>query len=367
MQANTVKQIFFYGWILVFVCVVVQAFSFGLSSYSFSVFAAYYEEEFAVGRGLLMLCMTGFLLAIGVMSPRVGSIIDRFSIKTIMIAGSAVMSLGYIMLSFANSMWLVILLYTLLLSVGGSTLGPLCTSTILSRWFIRNRGLALGIAALGTQLGGLVFPPMMAWFIAALGWRESWRYIGVVALLFLPLVIKLTVRDHPAQRGLSPDGLELVGATVSSPRNDASSLHVLLAKDIFKGRTFWVIALVVSLCNAVSTIALTNLALLGKEVGLDMPSASLLISLTAAMGFISSPILGRLCDAWDVRWVVFSVLAMNIVGLLSYAALQSELSLMILAIFIGLAAGGNVPLWGVLVGKLFPNDHYVRIPAMTDT
>ena len=363
-ESTLQKNKLFYGWVLVFVSILVQAFSFGLGSYAFSVFAASYEKEFDVGRGLLMLCMTGFLLSVGFMSPKIGSLMDSLSIRRIMLIGSVLMATGYILLSYATNMWLVILLYTVLIACGGVTLGPLCTSTLLTRWFESKRGLAFGIATLGTQFGGLFFPPLTAWMIDILEWRLTLRYIGMFAIVFLPLLIFLSVVNHPADRGLMPDGEDGVRAPEGLATNENKSEEIFSSQKILQSRNFWLVVIVVSTSIAVSTIVLSNLALLGMGRGMDIGAASLLISLSALMGFISSPLFGRLADMFDVRWGLVGMLVMNIAGLLAYIASDSNLSLIVLTVLVGLAAGGCVPLWGVLVSRLFSIVNFGRIMGL---
>lgn len=148
----------FYGWWLILVCLLIQAVGFGTSLYLYSVLIGAIGTEFTASRFVLMMGVSGMLLLVGLMSPKIGILLDRHPIHKVLTIGAIVMGSGFVLMSFSSNIYHVLICYALFISLGMAILSPLSCSILLSRWFVRHRGLALGISALGTQLGGVVFP-----------------------------------------------------------------------------------------------------------------------------------------------------------------------------------------------------------------
>ena len=218
----------FYGWYVVAGTFAVTFVGFGCA-YSFSAFLVSLQHDFNATRGSISLVfsLAGFLyFALGVVS---GPLADRFGPRLFAVAGMALTGIGLAAASIARTLPEVYAAYGLGVGVGvGFAYVPAVGA--VQRWFIKRRGFAGGLAVSGIGVGTLVVPPVAAFLIERVGWRETYLLIGIFALV-AGGGLALLIEDDPRRRGLAADGDVLeagaeplratgitVGDAVTSPR-----------------------------------------------------------------------------------------------------------------------------------------------------
>lgn len=346
----------FYGWWLVVIAFLVQMVSAGAIMYSYSVVAVPLGEAFEANRMTMMLGMTAMTLASGLLSPVLGTAIDRGSLQRMMLLGACALGAGYGLLSLATASWQIPVIYALMMSLAANLLGPLCASTLLARWFSRRRGLALGIAAVGTSVGGFVFPPLVQWLIDHFEWRNALRLLAIGTLVVtLPAV--LLVVNRPADRGLEPDG--------DAPAAGGSGIPPQLSTaEVLREKNFWWLALVMSLLFGVYTALLSNLAPFAQDSGVSREQGALLISVLALSGIVGKLAFGAVADSIDLRMGLAAAILLIASGLTGYLMAESYQVLLISSVALGLAAGGMLPVWGALLAGLFGAANYGRVMGL---
>lgn len=358
------NQRMFYGWWLVLVCLLIQGIATGVSIYSYSIFAGEIEQAFSANRTEVMLAMTGQSVMIALASPIIGNFLDRSSVKWIIIITAQIMGLGFWVISFAPSVWGFVAGYALFVSLGLASMGMLSASVLLSRWFRRYRGLAIGIAALGTQLGGLTIPPMLAALIDALDWRMAARVVGLSSAFIISLLAYWCIVDRPSDLGLFPDG-DREPLDAPPPQDHATTANPAWIKQLIRNRNFWLAGSGIAVLSAMLSTVLANLSLFATDMGTARDQAALLISLFAAVGLVFSPIIGRLCDVIDSRWVLAGMLLLSMLAMASYMVAQNYLGLIVATTIVAINAGGLTPLWSALIGDLFEIHLYARVMGAT--
>lgn len=346
----------FYGWLLVGVAFLVLMVSSGSIMYSYSVVAVPLGAAFDASRMTMMLGITGMTLAGGLLSPFMGSLIDRWSLRLMMFLGAAGLALAYILLSFTTASWQVPIIYAALMMLGINLLGPLTTSTLLARWFTRRRGMALGIAAVGTSVGGFVFPPLVQWLIDSFEWRSALRILGAGSLLLTLPAIWL-VANRPADRGLHPDG-------DAPPPSSGPLPPPLSTAALLRERNFWLVAISISLLFGVYSALLANLVPFALDAGATADRAAFLISAMALAGIAGKLGFGAIADRVDLRAGLAASMALVIVGVVFYVVGDSYSMLLFGSLSLGLAAGGMLPVWGALLAVLFGAANYGRVMGM---
>ena len=220
--ANTVvakQPRLFYGWVVVAAGFTVTFVGFGCV-YSFSAFIEPLQQDFGAARGSvsLVFSLAGFLyFALGSVS---GPLADRWGSRRVAAIGMLLIGAGLALASIAQSLIEVYLAYGLGVGVGvGCSYVPAMGA--VQRWFVRRRGLASGLASGGIGVGTLVVPPVAAYIIATLGWREAYLILGVIAVILgggMALLLENDPRAHYGERGLGPDGEPLqAGAQSAQP------------------------------------------------------------------------------------------------------------------------------------------------------
>lgn len=346
----------FYGWWLVGVAFLVLMVSNGSIMYSYSVVAVPVGEAFQASRMTMMLGMTGMTLAGGLISPFLGGMIDRGSLRGMMFIGALGLASGYLLLSFTTASWQVPLVYAGLMVLGINLLGPLTTSTLLARWFTRRRGMALGVAAVGTSVGGFVFPPLVQWLIDTYEWRNALRILGVGTLLVtLPAV--WMVANRPGDRGLHPDG-------DAPPSGPAFAPPPLSTAALLRERNFWLVSMAMGLLFGVYSAVLANLVPFALGVGSPAERAAFLVSAIALAGIVGKLGFGTIADRLDLRVALGASMMLVMVGVACYLLGDTYTLLLAGSVSLGLAAGGMLPVWGSLLAVLFGAANYGRVMGL---
>jgi MFS family permease len=141
----------------------------------------------------------------GAISPFVGYFIDKFGPRNVMLVGTVILSLGFILLSRIQNLWqfyAVFLIITLGLSFGTF----LIVTTTVANWFVKKRAKAMSITMTGSGLGGILVP-VIVWLIATTDWRTGLVYVGI-GFFLVGIPVSFTMKSRPEDYGLLPDGAD---------------------------------------------------------------------------------------------------------------------------------------------------------------
>lgn len=195
---------FFYGWVIVAVTFVTMAIGVTART-SFSLLFPPIVEEFGWERGATAGAFSfGFLIS-GVLSPLIGRMMDRFGPRAVMEIGVLLMASGLLLAPLTTQLWHLYLTMGMLVGGGSICLGYSGQSLFLPNWFVRKRGLAIGIAFAGVGIGSIIILPLIQLVIERTGWRTACTAMGM--LIFVALApVNLLLRKRPQDMGLEPDG-----------------------------------------------------------------------------------------------------------------------------------------------------------------
>lgn len=340
----------FYGWRIVGVAALAQAVSVGSTFYLYGAFLKPLAAEFGASRLVVTIGLTLLILVQGAVGPFLGQAIDRGSVRSLMLAGVLVEAAGLALLSFATAIWQLGLAFVTAISVGSFLFGPLATATLVANWFVRRRGRALGIAALGGAVGGVVCPPLAAALIEAFGWRGAALAIAAgVMLLVVPLAAVIVRR--PEDLGSTPDGEPVARTAQSLPACEAAP--EITTRELLRDRNLWAITAGVGFAWCPVSVLLAHLVPYATDIGISPARASIVMSGYALGGGIGRLLFGFLADRIDKRvacWIAIGGLAAAWVQLLGEPPFGTLLAAAAAA---GVAVGGIMPLWGALTGATF--------------
>ncbi|HEX8636743.1 MAG TPA: MFS transporter [Pyrinomonadaceae bacterium] len=202
----------FYGWIIVALSTLALAVSNGLTTLGFPVFHFSIREDFVASGAVEAASAQSFIangasltfLVAGFASPIAGFLIQKFSLRALMTAGCVILGAGLILHARAGAAETVYLA-RILMGASLGFVGVLANTVLVSRWFRRRRGTAIGILLTGTSIGGVLIPLVAAPLIAAYGWRTALLAVSLLVWLVLLPAILFLVKDKPEDIGLLPD------------------------------------------------------------------------------------------------------------------------------------------------------------------
>src|SRR3978361_2158633 len=208
---------FFYGWLITAVAFVTLAIGVKART-AFSLFFPPIIDEFGWERGVTAGAFSfGFVVSAAV-SPLIGRLMDRFGPRAVMELGVALMGGGLLLAPLTTQPWHLYLTIGVLVGGGSICLGYSGQSLFLPNWFVRRRGLAMGIAFAGVGIGSIIMLPWVQTMIEQTGWRTACTAMGILILVVMA-PINLLLRKRPEQMGLEPDGDAAPSASVRPVSN----------------------------------------------------------------------------------------------------------------------------------------------------
>jgi MFS family permease len=340
----------FQGWQQVAATMVMQAASSGSIFIAYSVIAVPLQTEFEPSRMMLMMAVTAALIGSGILSPMLGRTMERLSLRRLMMLGTTVLGVGFILVSRAQSMAQVQLIYLFLMATAGVLCGPIAGSALLARWFTKRRGLAMSLSAAGAALGGLVAPPLLQFLIETLEWRTALLCYGAGLTLLTFPVIGLFVINRPEDIGQNPDGADMPRERPTHQlENPGLSFYL-------KDRNFWFLGIVLGLLFASSMGITANLLQYVAERGMDAAMGALLLSIFAAANFAGKLLSGAMADRFNPKRVLTGIVVLFGLAVLSLGQFGVYWVFVVASIVLGISQGAIVPLWSIMMARLYGPD-----------
>jgi MFS family permease len=195
---------FFYGWVVVAVTFLTMAISVNART-AFSLFFPPILSEFGWDRGVTAGAFSFGFVVSGIVSPLIGRLMDRAGPRAVMEVGVALMGGGLLLAPLTREPWHLYITIGIMVGAGSVCLGYSGQSLFLPNWFIRRRGLAMGIAFAGVGIGSVTLLPWVQYVIEGTGWRAACTAMGLMVFILLA-PINLLLRKRPEDIGLQPDG-----------------------------------------------------------------------------------------------------------------------------------------------------------------
>ncbi len=352
----------YHGWNILAVGMLFQAITFGVGIYCFTFWVAPWSLEFGVGRGDVMMVFLTMQVSMGALAPFAGQAMDRLSIRVLICCGAACMAVGLVLSAMATALWQLVVLYGTLMCAGMLLAGPLAAQTLTARWFLRRRGLALGISTVGTSLGGLTLPPLLTSMQASMGWRDASLVLAIiVAVSVLPLVWWV-IRGSPQEAGLA-DADELKPIASASGFGPLASTSWTVAM-VLREPAFWFMVVAFTLLVTAFGGAQQNLAPFALDQGIGASETAWLVSLMALTMAVVKVFFGGLADRIDVRWLFMLAVGSLLVALTWMTTDPQYGEMAFICILLGIAAGAHLPLLATLVSHRFGVASFGRVMGL---
>jgi MFS family permease len=329
---------------------------------TFSIFLGPLRAEFGWTQSQTF---TGLLLvtaAVTVAAPFIGSLVDRFGAKRMILTGFLLE--GVVIASFATQTESLGAFYFRYIALAILGLGTthVAFARVISVWFDRRRGFALGLALAGLGLGGIVWPLLSQWAISTYGWRTAYVIVALAVATVGILSIGLVVRESPESLGLRPDGDDDAGPTQVTAAAPAAQTGFTLAETMRQGQFWLMLAAFLLIGVAVQSLILHLVPMLVMRDVAPMRAAQAQ-SLVAAALIVGRLGAGLLMDRFFAPRVAIAFLVGPVVGIVLLAAGASGTFAFLAGMLTGLAAGAEVDVTAFLASRYFGLKYFSRIYA----
>ena len=320
------------------------------SRFAFGLVLKPMADDLGWTRSSLSLVATTFFIVSAITMPLIGRLLDRYSLRLIIAASALIASVGIGLMSGVSSRWQVFALYGLVFAIGsaGTTVAPI--GVMISRWFVRRRGIANSIAISGNAVGQLVIIALLASFLTSLSWRGAFLALGLANLIIVVPLVLAFVRSRPPAEPTS-ESSETASSSPTVSQNDGAVAVSL--KEIARSRQLWLLLGVYAICGFQDFFIATHVVAFADDQGVGSVLAGNMLALMGLMGLVGVLASGLLADAFGAArpMALCFLLRIGIFAFIIY--FQSTPSILVFALLYGFTFLITAPLTVVFVGNIF--------------
>ena len=355
----------FPGWWIVLTGGFLAIMGHGFYSYGISALFKPISTELGFSRAVTSVPTAIGRLEGGIEAPLSGWLTDRFGPRWIIFFGAFWIGLALILMNFINSAWSFYIVWGVLLGTGVNIALSVPVNTAITNWFVKKRGLALGIQWVFSALSGTLVVPLIAWLIVAQGWRMTCVIGGIViAAIGLPATWLSFKRHRPEYYGLLPDGAKTDEETAETHQmidrgikyaGEVGEIEFTLGQAI-RTRSYWLLisanvfnGLIMAAINVHTIPFLT-------DIGIDPIKAATMMAIMVGSGIparLLGGIMGDRVKRSHLRFVIAGGYLMQAVGFALYLLNRAEGMIYVWFVLYGIGMGLAIVLFPMIVGRYF--------------
>ena len=324
------------NWPIVAASFLTIVFTFGIPTMVMPVIYSPIIDEFGWGRAQVTFVATLKFGAGAVFGIFFGVLVDKFSIRKIVVVASCVSIIAMLGFLWVQSLWQF---YLVGLVLGmGSISCMIAIKVLVSQRFMHQQGLAIGFALLGTSVAGTFTPPLATWLIGIYGWRMTVALLSI-GIWTVALPVFLRIVKEPQGTEIADEGL--ANSSLRTKREESAAAEIDFS-DVLRSRSFWMIGLAVSLIGFVDQSMGQHLMLyLIQDVNYSEADAALVLSAVFGVSIAGKLGFGWLYDKLSVKGVMLCYFLMAVAVLLMFP-ISILSALVAFSITRGLAHGGSI-------------------------
>ena len=292
------------AWPVAFVTFLVLVVTAGIRATP-SVLVVPLEDAFGWSRDQISLAIAVNVLLFGLVAPFAAALMERFGVRKVVLTALCLVTSGAFSTMFINSPLQLLATWGVIVGLGTGSMALVFGGTIANRWFVKNRGLVIGIFTASSATGQLVFLPGLAYLAENSGWKTVSLSVSIACAVMIPLVF-LFLRENPASvgklpYGASPDWQPPVPSSIS-----AGKLAIVSLKEASAKKDFWYLFFSFFVCGlSTSGLIGTHFIPAAHDHGMMETTAASLLALIGVFDLIGTIASGYLTDRYDPRKLLF--------------------------------------------------------------
>lgn len=361
---ETTPKRFYYGWVNVLAAFLTVFVTVGILLYTFSLFLVPVSEEFGVPRTEVAFASSIYMVLTALSGVVAGILYEKGYVRYLLMASAVCFGGGFMLQSVAQSLGMFYVFYALV-GIGAGVGGPAVNFSMVSYWFEKKKGLAIGIAACGSSICGLIIPGVVTNLTANYSWRTAYLVVGAIAFVLL-MISALLAKTKPQDIGLLPDGLTEDEA-VALPAQERPVLAGLNRSAAIKTPSFWLLGIALIFSGIGQIGIMQNAAASLIDMQFDMKIVASTLGYIGISALISKLLFGYLVDKLNPKLAFTLGVVVQIAGtiILAEATPASGYAyLMSYAVLFGLGTGAWGPTITVIVGRSFGMKYYASLWAL---
>jgi len=294
---NGIESGLFWGWYVVLGAFLILAINYG-ARYSFGVFVKPMAAQYGWSRSVISAGMSIMVLAYGIGGIFAGRLADRIAPRWIITAGAILMAAGLFLTALIREPWHFYVTYGVFGGLGAACMGVVVCNSSVGKWFIRKRGLAIGIASIGIGAGTMATVPLAGYVVKIYGWQPGFAAIGVLILIIgVGLSQWLMGKTKPEDYGVRPDGAGAqMNASASGPGSSAVPSARPSLGPVLRNSRFWIMAVCFSLAVMAEMSVMVHQVAYALDRQIDKVAAASSLGTIGMASIFGRFFFGWLCD-----------------------------------------------------------------------
>ena len=304
------------------------------------------EDAFGWSRSQIALAISVNILLYGLTAPFAAALMERFTVRKVVMSALAAVSLGAFLTIFMNKPWHLILLWGVVVGIGTGSMALVFAATVASRWFMQRRGLVVGALTAAAATGQLVFLPLLSKLAMDHGWKSVSITIATSAAVVIPL-IWWGLNEQPQDIGHKPYGAPEDWVAPEKIEGHAAKNAIKALREGSKRKDFWLLFGTFFICG-LSTNGLigTHFIPAAHDHGMGEVVAASLLAMIGVFDVVGTVFSGYLTDRVDSRKLLFAYYSLRGISLMVLPSILFATvhpSTLVFVIFYGLDWVATVP------------------------
>ena len=262
------------------------------------------HDEFGWSVGEISSALALRILLYGLMGPFAAVLMNRFGLRNVILAATGLISAGLLLAEYMTAFWQLMILWGVVVGVGTGLTALVLGATVANRWFVKSRGLVLGLLTASSATGQLAFLPLATLLVKHVGWRAA-LLPTVGACLTAALLAVLFMRDRPQDLGLAAYGEDPAQAAAAPVAPKAGGALAVL-RDASRVPAFWALFGTFFICGlSTNGLIQSHFIAFCADFGMPETEAASVLAMMGVFDFFGTILSGWLSDRLDNRWLLF--------------------------------------------------------------
>jgi MFS family permease len=345
---------FFYGWIIAAACFAMVFISLGLGNLPSAMYITPVTEDLGFSRGAFSIVFSLRLITMAAFSIFFGFFVRKLEIRRVIGLGFGLITLSYFMFSVARNLP-VFYMGGIPFGIGITFSSTAVVSVLVERWFVKHKGMLLGVIFAGSGLGGSLFNIIVSGWIENYGWSKSY-FLTAICLGIFAIPVLAIIRNNPCEMGLAPYGSE--GKEQLEKKNKSVNWEGFTFEESLKKPYFYIAAVGIFFIGFLNSPVYTAAPSYLMDKGFDTKFSAAIMSIFFFTLAVAKVIMGLIYDRLGLKAALIICFGSNICGTLLLAFAQNKFIALLFAIFFGFSVPIETVTQPLLVFELFGSKTY---------
>jgi len=345
------SQNLYKGWLVLLGLIIIYSVTNGVILNTLPLFYPELIKEFNWDQLKVTKPAQLMFVTVAIISPFAGSYLDKVNIKKIMLVGALLILIGFAIFSQTTSISIMSIAY-FIFALGITLSGIIPSMKIITNWFFKNRGLAVGSLLVGSSIGGWIFNPISGYLMEEYGWKNALIALGLIATTFIFIPLFFMVNEKPEERDISEfDGFIL---------QDLSNTSIGYG-DIFKSTTFYLMLFVTGAMWFCIMGVIQHQSIFMKMV--DSTKIASVIGTFFMFSIFGKVIFGKLSDRYSKKMIMLLAVCNLAIGSFILTMIKSnpDTLLWVYAVIYGIGFSGTFTMIQLLIANYYHGPSYGKI------